>query len=114
MPQHWNLPDRFGMVKPVYLFTNGEEAELWVNGNGNDVRNAHRTTDFAIEGPGGIVATDNGFEADFISFHSLQRGAFNGLALAIVKAKKGEPGTLTVTARAEGLDIGIVIVTTQE
>ena len=58
---------------------------------------------FDISGPGEIVATDNGDATDLVAFSSKERKAFNGLALAIVKAKRGQPGTITVTAKSEGL-----------
>ena len=58
---------------------------------------------FEIAGPGEIVATDNGDPTDFTVFPSPDRKAFNGLALAIVKAKRGQRGTITVTAKAEGV-----------
>ncbi|AEO63777.1 glycoside hydrolase family 2 protein [Thermothielavioides terrestris NRRL 8126] len=29
---HWTWPDRVGQVTPVHVFSNGDEAELWVNG----------------------------------------------------------------------------------
>jgi beta-galactosidase len=185
---HWNWRGREGMVTPVHVFTNGYEAEVWVNGvsqgrrelgmseyrarwddvvyqpgevrvitykngtewasetvrttgaasalqltadrkeiaadgldlsfitleivdaNGDLVRNANDAIEISIEGPGEIVATDNGFEADFTPFPSLQRNAFNGLALAIVKAKKGEVGSVTVTAMAEDLEMGNITI----
>jgi beta-galactosidase len=59
---------------------------------------------FEISGPGEIVATDNGDATDMNIFSSKERRAFNGLALAIVKAKRGESGTITVTAKSEGLE----------
>lgn len=58
---------------------------------------------FSIKGPGEIVATDNGDATDLTSFQAPDRKAFNGLALAIVKAKRGQTGTITVTATSEGL-----------
>jgi beta-galactosidase len=58
---------------------------------------------FEISGPGEIVATDNGDATDLVSFKSHARKAFNGLALAIVKAKRGQTGVITVTAKSEGL-----------
>jgi beta-galactosidase len=58
---------------------------------------------FEISGPGEIVATDNGDATDLAAFKSNERKAFNGLALAIVKAKRGQTGTITVTAKSEGL-----------
>jgi beta-galactosidase len=58
---------------------------------------------FTIEGPGEIVATDNGDPTSFESFQAHERAAFNGLCLAIVRAKPGEAGTITVTASSAGL-----------
>jgi len=58
---------------------------------------------FSIEGPGEIVATDNGDPTSFVPFQSRERKAFNGLALVIVRAKAGMPGTIKVTAKSDGL-----------
>jgi beta-galactosidase len=58
---------------------------------------------FEIAGPGEIVATDNGDAADLVPFPSNKRKAFNGLALVIVRAKKGSPGAITITAKSNGL-----------
>jgi beta-galactosidase len=59
---------------------------------------------FEISGPGEIVATDNGGPTDMTIFASKDRRAFNGLALAIVKAKRGQTGAITLTARSESLE----------
>ncbi|KAH7079049.1 glycoside hydrolase superfamily [Paraphoma chrysanthemicola] len=185
---HWNWPERIGQVTPVHVFTNGDEAELFVNdvsqgrkklgtaeyrfrwdevvyqpgevrvvtykngkewanssvkttgaaatlrltpdrdeivadgldlsfvtveivdANGDLVRTANNVISFSIEGPGNIVATDNGFEADFVPFGSKERNAFNGLALVIVSAKKGEKGEIKIVARARGLEVGSAII----
>jgi len=58
---------------------------------------------FQIEGPGEIVATDNGDATSFESFQAPERNAFNGLALVIVRAKAGQLGTIKLTATADGL-----------
>jgi beta-galactosidase len=58
---------------------------------------------FSVEGPGEIVATDNGDPTSFESFQSPKRNAFNGLALVIVRAKSGQPGAITLKAEADGL-----------
>jgi beta-galactosidase len=58
---------------------------------------------FDISGPGEIVATDNGDPTDMTAFPSKDRKAFNGLALAIVRAKRGQRGNIVVTAKSEGL-----------
>ncbi len=61
---------------------------------------------FTVEGPGEIVATDNGDATSFEPFHAPERNAFNGLALVIVRSKAGQPGTISVTAEADGLKAG--------
>ena len=61
-----------------------------------------------------IVATDNGDATSFIPFQSLERPAFNGLALVIVKAKKGAGGNITVKATSKGLDAGTVSIELQQ
>ena len=61
---------------------------------------------FEIEGPGEIVATDNGDPTSFESFQSRDRNAFSGLCLVIVRGKAGQAGTISVSARADGLKAG--------
>ena len=182
---HWTWPGREGQVTPVYVFTSGDEAELFLNGkslgrqrkqpstwdrayrlrwddvtytpgvlevvaykdgkewardrvetvgtaaklaagaesktlvaDGEDicyvnvsvrdaqgrlVPRAKTRIDFAVEGPGEIVATDNGDETDFDDFRKPTRRAFNGWAQAIVRALPGQVGTIRVTAESEGL-----------
>jgi beta-galactosidase len=58
---------------------------------------------FSVTGPGEIVATDNGDATDLSAFSDSDRKAFNGLAMVIVKTKRGQSGTITVTAASEGL-----------
>lgn len=58
---------------------------------------------FEIEGPGDLIATDNGSPIDLELFQSAERNAFNGLALAIVRTRAGETGTITLRAMSEGL-----------
>ena len=62
---------------------------------------------FAIQGPGEIIATDNGDSNDLVSFASLSRKAFNGKALAIIKAKKGEWGPIKLLVVSPGLTTGM-------
>ena len=68
---------------------------------------------FDVTGPGTLVATDNGDATDLNIFSSPDRRAFNGLALAIVKAKRGQPGAITITARSEGLTAAKTTVATK-
>ncbi len=181
---HWNWPERLGQVTPVHVYTSGDEAELFLNGQSlgrkkkgayeyrlrwDDVKYTpgelkvvaykngkpwatdtvkttgpaakltlaadHTTitadgrdlsyvtvsvTDkdglmvprskqllrFEISGPGEIVATDNGDATDHTSFKSLERNAFNGLALVIVRSKPGQSGPITIKASSAGLTTG--------
>jgi beta-galactosidase len=58
---------------------------------------------FVISGPGEIVATDNGDPTDMTAFPSKDRKAFNGLALAIIRARPGQKGEIIVIAKSDGL-----------
>ncbi|KAM0482193.1 hypothetical protein ACHAP7_004420 [Fusarium lateritium] len=80
------------------------------DGKGRTVPDANNTITFSVTGPGEIVATDNGFGADFTSFHSKERNAFNGLALAIVRAKPRGKGSFTVKAEGGGLKAASVTI----
>jgi beta-galactosidase len=79
-----------------------------VDKNGFTVPDANDKITFSIEGPGDIVATDNGDPASLVAFSSKEREAYFGLALVIVRFKKGEKGTLRITATSPGLTPGVV------
>jgi beta-galactosidase len=66
---------------------------------------------FQIEGPGEIVATDNGDATSFESFQAPERNAFNGLALVVVRAKPGQTGTIVLTAKSDGLKTARIKIT---
>ena len=178
---HWNWPERKGLVTPVYVYTSGDEAELFLNGKSlgkkkkgefeyrlkwddvvyqpgelkviaykNGIKWADdvvRTTDkpsvlsmaadrpvihadgtdliyitvriedknkllvpksnnqliFSIEGPGRIVATDNGDATSHESFQAKSKKAYNGLCLVIIAAEKGATGSFIVKAESKGL-----------
>ncbi len=71
--------------------------------NGLTVPDANNKAMFSIEGPGEIIATDNGDPASLVSFLSKEREAYFGLALVIVRAKKGKPGLIKVAASSSEL-----------
>lgn len=178
---HWNWPDRIGKATPVFVYTSGDSAELFLNGKslglkkkgqyeyrlrwdeviyqpgelkvvaykngkkwatdviqttgpaakltlkadrktiradgqdlsfvtvavtdkeGHLVPHSMNHIKFSLEGPGEIVATDNGDATSFESFQSPEHNAFNGLALVIVRLKAGERGTITFKAESAGL-----------
>jgi beta-galactosidase len=58
---------------------------------------------FSVEGPGRIVATDNGDATSHESFQSKTKKAYNGMCLVIVAAEKGATGSFTVKAESKGL-----------
>lgn len=74
--------------------------------SGLTVPRTHPSIRFEVQGPGKIVATDNGDATDFTPFQSHERKAFNGMALVIVKAQKGAKGSFTVKALSNGLKDG--------
>jgi beta-galactosidase len=79
---------------------------------GLTVPRANNQIHFEIEGPGEIVATDNGDPTSFESFQSHDRKAFNGLCLVIVRGKAGQPGKINLTAKADGLKLGTASIKT--
>ena len=75
-----------------------------IDKNGLTVPTANNLININIEGAGEIAAADNGDPTDFEPFPSHHRKAFNGMALVIVRAKKGKPGNITVTLKSQGLE----------
>jgi beta-galactosidase len=64
----------------------------------------------SIKGPAEIVATGNGDATSHASFQSKEPNAFNGLCLAIVRAKNGDPGKITVKAESDGLTAATLVI----
>jgi beta-galactosidase len=58
---------------------------------------------FTVDGPGEIVATDNGDPTSFELFQAQERAAFNGLCLVVVRGKAGQPGPIVVRAESGSL-----------
>ncbi len=71
---------------------------------GDDVR-------FTIAGPGSIAGVGNGNPATVESFQADHRRAFNGLALVIVRAARGQAGQIAIGAEADGLAAGRTVIT---
>jgi beta-galactosidase len=81
---------------------------------GRPVPTANPRIRFSIEGPGEIVATDNGDPTDMTAFPSHERDAFGGLALAIVRAVRGRSGAITVRAEADSLQAAHIELTSRD
>jgi len=82
-----------------------------VDKNDRTVPTAKNELTFRLEGPGEIVATDNGDAANMVSFASRERTAFNGLCLVIVRAQPGKSGKLKLIATSNGLTEGVIQIT---
>jgi len=67
------------------------------------VPRAQNLVRFSISGPGEIVAVDNGDAASHTSFQAKERWVYKGMALAIVRTKKGLPGQIHLRAESPGL-----------
>jgi beta-galactosidase len=94
-------------VDLAYITVKVQDAE------GLMVPRSHPLIKFSVEGAGEIVTTDNGDATSFVPFQSHEREAYNGMALVIVKAKKGAKGTFKVKAISNGLTQGEVLVNTK-
>ena len=81
-----------------------------VDRNGLLVPRARNRLRVRVDGAGEIVATDNGDPTSFVPFQSHDREAFNGLALVIVRARKGTTGRITVTVTGDGLKQGATVI----
>ena len=58
---------------------------------------------FSIEGPAVLIGFCNGNPIDQTCMQTPQQKFFNGRILAVVRSKRGETGSATVTVRAENL-----------
>ena len=69
--------------------------------NGTIVPDAGSLIKFTITGPGKIIAVDSGSVVSTERFQADKRRAYQGRALAIIRATAA--GTITLTAEADGL-----------
>lgn len=83
------------------------------NEEGLTVPLADNPISFSIEGPGKIVATDNGDPTNMNEFHSTGRKAFNGMVLAIIQSEARTTGTIRITAESPGLKKDTVQISTR-
>jgi beta-galactosidase len=78
--------------------------------NGLMVPRAMNKIRFSIAGPGEIIATGNGDATSHASFQSTEPNAFNGLCLAIIRAKPGDPGKITLKAESDNLTTATLVI----
>lgn len=75
------------------------------------VPSANNLVSFSVEGPGQIVAVDNGSIVSHEPFQANERRAFQGRCVAIVRAVE-DSGPIVVTATSEGLSPATVRINT--
>lgn len=80
-----------------------------VDENGVFVPDAVNEISFTLDGPGRIIATDNGDSTDFTSFASQKRHAFSGKLLVIVQSNRGEAGDITLSATSPELGTSTIL-----
>jgi beta-galactosidase len=80
--------------------------------DGNLVPGADNLVRFTIQGKGSLAAVDNGNPATVESFQAPQRKAFSGMALVVVRSRRGEPGAIELKAESEGLAAARTTITT--
>jgi beta-galactosidase len=73
---------------------------------------ADQTIYFTVKGPGVIAAVGNGHPASPERYTGNQRRAHHGRALVVVKTT-GQPGQITLTAQADGLDGAEVVLSAE-
>ena len=70
--------------------------------DGNRVPDSAAALHFSVTGPGKILTTDSGDNADHSGFQKPDRDAFHGEAIVVVRATAAK-GTVTVSVSADGL-----------
>jgi beta-galactosidase len=78
--------------------------------DGRTVPRSMNQIHFEITGPGEIVATDNGNPTNMTAFPANDRMAFNGLALAIIRASRRRSGRIVVKAKSYGLEEAVTTI----
>ena len=104
---HWNWPGHEGQNVPVFVYTNGDSAELFLNGKSLGRREKAKDysppTNIAVGKPStaSSVAVRRGKEeSPQLADH---RKLFFGKALLIVKADEGGGGEIKIKATSSGL-----------
>jgi beta-galactosidase len=84
-----------------------------VDAQGNLVPTASHKVTWSVAGPGIIIGVGNGDPSCHEPDHASQRSAFNGVCMAIVQSRRGQPGAIVVTVSADGLQSATVPIISQ-
>lgn len=82
--------------------------------NGLTVPRSAQRVHFEIEGPADIIAVDNGDPTSHESFQAMDRKAFNGLCMVIIRTRAAGEGMVTLHANSDGLKSAEVRLTVGE
>jgi len=84
-----------------------------VDAQGRPVPTASNKVAWSVSGPAQIIGVGNGDPSSHEADRATERSAFNGLCMAIVQSRRGEPGALSVTVTSPGLEPATVTINTQ-
>jgi beta-galactosidase len=81
-----------------------------VDAQGRPVPTANNKIGFHVSGPATVIGVGNGDPSCHEPDHATERSAFNGLCMAIVQTRRGDPGNVSVTVSSPGLQSATVLV----
>lgn len=108
---HWNWPERVGENVPVFVYTNGDCAELFLNGESRGTRCKNPTSDVSTE-RSRLMWTDMVYQPGELRAVAYREGAVIGEA---TMRTAGEPRELRLTPDrtdliADGMDLAYVLI----
>jgi len=77
------------------------------------VPRTHNSVTYTLTGPGEIIAVGNGDPTNHESFQARQRKVFNGLALVVIRSKRGTSREIKLLAESKGLESREIIIRSQ-
>jgi len=99
---HWNWPDRADIASDgsdlCYILVEA------VNAKRNPCPLADAMVSFKLNGPAVIAGIDNGNPLSMQPFQSPQHSLFHGKAMLILQSIDAKPGSVNVTASADGYE----------
>ncbi len=108
---HWNWPDRVGKNTPIYVYTGGDSAELFLNGKSLGMRTKNPTAE-VVRDRYALRWLDVPYQPGELKAVAYQNGRKLGTA---IMRTAGEPAKLRVTPdrkslKADGDDLSYVLV----
>jgi beta-galactosidase len=82
-----------------------------VDAQGRTVPLADNKVTFAVSGAGSVLGVGNGDPSCHEPDKASERSAFNGLCMAIVQSRRGEPGSIAISVTSPGLEAANAAVT---